>query len=567
MSYQNYTIREVDGKLELFDETGENVHCRTSISPNNKIFFTTWGVFEFSKRRFKKERYPQLFSTLVFDGKRLWRDAKSAMQFTKNGHVGWKAPSGDLIMPPIFDQIEICRSFIWAKYANREIFIYKNGCLSEGEKSDNKFYENGKIGLKNPDGTILFPAIYDKIYQWSDDSDVYYTCIGEEFHYYNSKHEEILTSYRKFEGVDDECEPYHVHEAQNHKILITMQITEDLSDSQSCVCFGQKVRLDRILKSEVRDIIENHCEVWRKGVYSIDSFNSAFTYIYSAYYAQSKSDTPIEDCLSQFQKMGCYDTSWSFMVKIWTNRNTRVSNAQLSKLVWHFQDMISGMEDPMEMVTIGYDDSLADGEVKMFQVNYFSDHWPIYELDMIFEDALSGDIANYNRKMDLLEETLEKERAKGNWTDDKYESLRDEYFGKFSISDIYEGFDLKKSEELLNYLVRKEGWSVLSTVLRICQRLYLYVSKCNVESVDETNRAYKKIKWALNHHPSLKLVIKGKSCLDFIRESIQVLEESNKKGQKGKLQILRKIERLLLKNGAHTATEIRNESFDPYNLW
>ena len=281
-SYQNYTIREVDGKLALFDETGENVRCPTAIRPNSKFFFTTWGVFEFSKSRSNK-KFPQSFSALVFSGEKLWRDAESAMQFTKNGHVGWKTPSGDLIMPPIYDQIEICESFIWANYANREIFIYKNGCLSEREKSDNKFYENGKIGLKNPDGTILFPAIYDEI--------------------------------------------------------------------------------------------------------------------------------------------------------------------------------------------------------------------------------------------------------------------------------------------LLNYLVRKEGWSVLSTVLRICQRLYSYVSKCNVESADETNRAYKKIKWALNHYPSLKLVAKGKSSLDLIRESIQVLEKSEKKGQKGKLQILKKIERLLLKNGAHTATEIRNESFDPYNLW
>ena len=569
MSYLNYSIREVDGKLKLFDDKGEKVRCAVSIHHKSKHYFTTWGVFQFSKT--KDKYYPKILSILIYSSANLWRDSETAVRFVKYGHVGWKTPSGDLIMPPIFDQIEVCESFIWAKYGNRQIFVRKSGGMTDQGIFDSTFYQNGKKGFQNPDGSVLFPAIYDEIYRWSNDSDVFYTRIGNEVHYYNSNHEEILTTYRKFDGVDDELTPYYIHEAQSRKTLVTMQITNDLNDSQSCVCFGQKVRLDRILKSEVADIIKNHCEVWDKGASCVDDFNSVFTYIYSAYYAQSKSATPIEDCLKQFEKMRCYRTSWSFMVKIWTNRNTKIANAELSKLVWHFQDLehsVYGITNPMSFVTIGYDDSLVDGEVKMFQVNYFADHCPDSKLDKIFNDAMSGSIDNYKTKMQLLEETLEKERIENEWTDEIYQELYNEYFGHFSISGNYQYFDLKRNGELLDFLVDKEGYGVTTTAFRICQRLCVDVRVgCMLDSVEQTERAYKKIKWALDHHSSLKPVVKKQSCLDFIRDSITEIEKSRKKGQKTKLQIFKKIERLLLKNGALTATEIRTESFDPYNIW
>ncbi|MBP5420512.1 MAG: hypothetical protein J6Y72_11960 [Bacteroidales bacterium] len=570
MSFLNYSIREVDGELKLFDDEGKEERIGITISSKSKTYFTTWGVFQLSKNSSKKALYPQYLSTLTFNGKILWRDADTAVMFEKNGHIGWKTPTGNLVMPPIFDQIEICDSYIWAKYSNRQIFVYKNGEMTDQCIFGDEFYEHGKKGIKNPDGTILFPAIYDEIYRWSDDSDVFYTRIGQEFHYYNSNHDEILTTYRKFDGVDDELTPYYISEEQKRGTLVTMQITSDLSDPQSCVCFGQKVRLDRILKSEVSDIIRNHCEVWDKGASCVDDFNSAFTYIYSAYYAQSKSSTPIEDCLKQFEKMDCYQTSWSFMVKIWTNSNTKIANTELSKFVWHFQDlkkMASGISNPMNLLTIGYDDSLADGEVKMFQVNYFSDHCPIFELDDIYSDALDGGIDNYKAKMQLLKETLEKEKTEHKWTDEVYQSIYDEYFGRSSISGYYRHFDLKKKKELLDYLIDKEGGSVSSTAFRTCQNLSIDVCiGCMSDSVAETERAYQKIKWALGRSSSLKLVVKGRSSLDFIQDAIRKFEETKGKEQKTKLQIFKKIERLLLKNGALSAAEIRTELFDPYSL-
>lgn len=142
MSYLNYSIREVDGKLKLFDDKGERVKCFLAIHPKSKHYFTTWGVFEFSKS--KDKYYPKNLTTYIYSSANLWRDSETAVRFVKYGHVGWKTPSGDLIMPPIFDQIEVCESFIWAKYGNRQIFVRKSGGMTDQGVFDNAFYQNGK---------------------------------------------------------------------------------------------------------------------------------------------------------------------------------------------------------------------------------------------------------------------------------------------------------------------------------------------------------------------------------------------------------------------------------------
>ena len=421
-NFLNYTVREVDGKQRLFDENG-NVKD-TGIRgfwPDAMTYITVWGIFQYKKTNG--------FNEIMFDGTLLWNAAPTAVVFQENNLIGWKTPSGDLLLPPIFDQIEICDGYIFAHFDKRDLFVRKTGGITEGPEAseDGEFYENGKKGIRNPDGTVLFPAIYDEIYSWGDDCDVYYTRIGDEFHYYNSKHGEILTTYRKFDGVDDKREPYYISEEQNRDTLVTMQIVDDLSDPQSCVCFDENVRLDRILKSEVDDIVRNNCEVWDKGLEQLDYFHNVYTYIYSAYYAQSKSATPIEDCVKQFEKMECFESSWGFIIKIWTNRKTQISIAEMNKLVYYYQDIEFGICQPMDCVTIGYDDSLEDGMVKMFQVIFATDRMP-NKLDDIYEDALSGTIDNYKEKKQLLLDTLEEYREKNNWTDEVYQSYYNEFF-------------------------------------------------------------------------------------------------------------------------------------------
>ena len=507
---------------------------------------------------------------MIFDGTLLWDTAPTAEVFQENNRIGWKTPSGDLLLPPIFDQIEICDGYIFAHFDKRDLFVRKTGGITEGPEGseDGEFYENGKKGIRNPDGTILFPAIYDEIYSWGDDCDVYYTRIGDEFHYYNSKHEEILTTYRKFDGVDDKCEPYYISEEQNRDTLVTMQIVDDLSDSQSCVCFDENVRLDRILKSEVDDIVRNNCEVWDKGLEQLDYFHNVYTYIYSAYYAQSKSSTPIEDCVKQFEKMECFESSWGFIIKIWTNRNTKISIAEMNKLVYYYQDIEFGLCQPMDCVTIGYDDSLEDGMVKMFQVIFATDRMP-NELDDIDDDSLSGTIDNYKEKKQLLLDTLEEYREKKNWTDEVYQSYYNEFFLHNEIGGDYSGFVFEEEKELLDYLVYyEEEYSAEKTAFYVCQELFHTAWFDDINEVDIRN-AYKKIKWAIlpDQHSNFLAVCDGKSSLDYIRASIDKIMKFCEKDKDSKIAVLKEIEQLLLDEGFLTAAEIRSININPLNMY
>lgn len=564
-NFLKFSIREVDGKKKLFDEHDQYV---TDVS-NRNIVLTVWSIITINDF---SDGGQHLFF-LRDDVDRFWEAVPTAVEFEENGRKGWKTPSGDLILPAIFKFMEVKDEYFFGHDDYYKIYINKNGGIRCVESLDNStFYENGKCGLLNPDGTILFPAIYDRIYRWSEDSDVFYTRIGDEFHYYNSNHEEILTTYRKFDGVDDKSNPYYIGEEQSRETLVTMQLTDDLSDPQSCVCFGQKVKLDRLLKSEVIDIIKNHCEVWNKGIAFIDEFNSEFTYIYSAYYAQSKSVTPIEDCLSQFEKMECFVSSWHFMVKVLTNSNTAIPKTEMSKLVWYFQDKneegtpfdFHTELTPMDFVTIGYDDTLKAGEVKMFIVRFFADRWP-NELDNIYNDAFSGSVENYNEKIALLKQTLEEERETYKWDDYVYQSFYNWFLnGSNSFDSDYRYFDSKSEKPLLDYLAKHEGYSAKHTVWKICDAVNMLIDYDEPQYIE---RAYQKIKSMLNYDAYLTLVGKKQSCLDLITDSIAKTEaQPDARGKKTKLASLRKIERLLLKHGAKTASVIRSKDFDPYNM-
>ena len=564
-NYLNYTIREVGGRQKVFDENGK---LAKDYVPDgaDKFYFTVWGVLAF------ESKLPYLH-VVVSDGQILLDKAKTAVEFKENGLIGWKTPAGDLLLPPIFDQIEICEKFIYAHYGPAIKIYADHSKYTSDFLERGRFYQNGKMGIKNPDGTILFPAIYDEIYGWLCNSDVYYTRIGNEFHYYNSKREEILTTYRKFDGVDDELNPYDTYWSPYRETLLTMQITNDLSDSQSCIHYGEKVRLDRILKSEAIDIFKNNCEVWDKGIERLDCFCKSTEYVAAAYYAQSKSDTPIIDCLKQFARLKCYDDMDDeyrrFIIKIWTNRNTKISISQMNKLVYHYQDMIdcSSKALPMDYVTIGYDDSLEDGMVKMFQViTAPTYHIREEQFDKIYNDALSGTVDNYKEKKQLLLDTLEEFRQKKNWTDEEYKSYYNEYFSNNGIYGDYKGFVWEEKKKLLEYLIDEEDYSVEKTAFSVCWCLAWDAKRERFNEADIRN-AYKKIEWAI--HPDRKsnlLAVSGAaSGLNHIREAIDSIKESDSEDKDSLISALKDIEQLLLDNGALTAKEITALNINPLN--
>ena len=97
------------------------------------------------------------------DTERVWVRSRESEKFLENGLWGLRDIKGKVILEPKYDQIELCKEFVYVHSGNSHSFYYPYGKVSTSDdnKYDYRFYENGKIGLKDENGSIRFPAIYD----------------------------------------------------------------------------------------------------------------------------------------------------------------------------------------------------------------------------------------------------------------------------------------------------------------------------------------------------------------------------------------------------------------------
>ena len=297
-----------------------------------------------------------------------WGRAMSAEKFEKDGLWGLKTPSGDIVLEPRYDQIEFCTDFVYVHYDNRHKFFYKSGSTRDCPDYDDdyRFYENGKIGIRNMDGSEYLPAAYDEIIDWGKGCDVIYVRKGKEFHYYNHNQEEILTEIEVIpEDAYPEC-PYNLGEDQNRNVLVCVEPIEKKEGNRDCFAYNQWVRLSRIPCSKVREMFSN-CKVVPMSSDAINHFDEEDTYIYSARVCSANGKYPITKCIDKFKTLGCYDSSWEYLLKISINKNTTINPSDLYNAIKHFESK-GGCE-----IAVDYDGTLDDGVVRVFQIHFFWD--------------------------------------------------------------------------------------------------------------------------------------------------------------------------------------------------
>ena len=302
-----------------------------------------------------------------------WKTAKSAIKYEVDSLWGLKTPNGEVVLKPKYDQIEICSDFIYAHYCDRHTFFYKNGrtCDCPDDEDDYRFYEKGMIGLKNRDGSIFLSADYDKIIDWGEECDVVYVRKGKEFHYYNHNKEEILTDVEAIpEDAYPDC-PYNLGEDQNRNVMLCVEPISKPEGNNDCFAYGQWVRLSRIRCNDVRKIFSD-CEIVDISTETIDKFEDEYTYIYSARKCLSRDEHPVMACIEKFKTLGCYDSSWNYLLKISVNRNTAVNPYDLYNAIKHFENIEYDCCIRYD-IAIAYDESLDDGEVEVLQIHYFWD--------------------------------------------------------------------------------------------------------------------------------------------------------------------------------------------------
>lgn len=367
-------------------------------------------------------------------------------------------------------------------------------------------YQNGKFGVLNQDGAVILPCEYDDVWRWPS-CDVIEARIGTRHCYYDLNGNAILTKYR-LGPVDEWLSPYTFSEQQNDIALMTMEFVDSCTDDQCCICYGRPTRLDRVLRQNIEGMMRANCEHKKYPTDAFVRFNGFDNYIYRAYIAHGKGTTPMGGCIRQLHQMKCYNSSWLYIDKVLTNENTKLSEEELELLEYAANDCNSGGHT---VIGYGIDDGLEDGEVKVFHIEYYAEHWPDEE-DWEKVPAF-----------DCLENCLN--------------PLYDEWEDTRQI--------LEARRELSSYgLISKIAWDM------------------SMASEDkEISFVINAIKWGLEHGWNPNEPFLGKTALEHIIEIIG-WDEKSSKARKNKIDSIMEVREILKEHGGMTLKDYRKQN--PY---
>ena len=460
--------------------------------------------------------------------------AKDGYKFCENGLWGLKSKDGEMLIAAKYDQLGICRDYVYARYDRRHTYFYYNGATSDSPiwDDDYRFYKDGKIGLHDEDGNIFLPAVYDEIYDWGEDCDVIYTRMGNEFHYYNHNKEEILL---KVDPIPEDAypeRPYCLGEDQNREVLLCVEPADAKVGGDICFAYKQWVKLSRIPRKDIRAIFSS-CEIVPMPDHALHKFYDKDTYIYSARYCKASGEHAIMDCINVFKSLDAYESSWSYLVKISVNRNTAVNIRDLYGAIKHFEDYEEWCH---YNISIGYDDTLSDGELSVFQVHYFWDDGGAFLYNDVYRDVLPE--GSFDDIVDAIRDS------------ENREDLLDEAYWWIRYS---ENRGWNETKKILDWL-HSQGASNIRTLIDNAIETDIWESNKDVWAFK-----CKIVHWAVVRGANVNYIKNGKTVLDKIQREIEEKEKYRNKYTEDieNIKCLKEFHEFLIEIGGVTAEEER----------
>ena len=500
------------------------------------------------------------------DTDQVWKRSRESEKFMDNGLWGLRDMDGKTILQPEFDQIECCKDFVYAHSGTKCFFYFPIGKMNveDDNPNDLRFYADGKIGLKDQEGKVRFPAVYDCIKVW-EGYDVVYVRNEEGFHYYNSANEEILTDFKPVEGSPCENEPFYIDERQSTGVLITRRLVEGHLNN-NCVRAGDLwVEMDRIPCRDLRKVIGT-CEVIPMPEDAFHGFESPSTYIYRAFLASSKKDSPVEDCVAQFTMLGAYRSTWKFITKVWIHPESDVNMEELKKFWLMYSENSDfylhegirsrfGVEDWLR-IGIGHDASLDRNEVKVLQVEYFTDRWPEKE-EQEWVTALRHknvqELEKYRQR--LLDRIAEIRNEHGDIPADTVyaEALEGCHIMCNTSTKLSDEAEMEKYDYL-----SKLGFHCIDTLWFLCARITarsFNEEKDGMKPMEEKQLSFclKKTEWLLRNATGKNYVLLKMTPLDMITMTTKMYEQYDWPVETQVL--LTEMEMLMRRNGCRYSRE------------
>ena len=308
--------------------------------------------------------------------------ARRGVIYEENGLFGMKDIDGSELYPSKYYYIGRCRHHVLFLEPDGSYHKLSPGCTESGfmPKDERPYVKNGKVGFK-VGRKILIPAEYDYIRSVFGDHTVFLVTKDGREYYINDKGKEVLTRVRTFDGEKLDGEPFWLRTNEFDYFTVMNYVGhEDESNPNVVQIYGEWIELERYSREEILNMIIDPKDDLSLRLEDTGVLCDIFSYEYSFYIANASGEKPLEKCFEQFSNMGAFDNSWYFTVKLWQAPGEHVGAGELRKFR---QDLCHKniIGDPV--FAVGHDTTLKPGEVKTLLVTNYNERCfpPVWEFE------------------------------------------------------------------------------------------------------------------------------------------------------------------------------------------
>lgn len=436
--------------------------------------------------------------------------ARRGIIFEGNGLFGMKDIDGTELYPAKYYYIGRCRSHVLFLEPNGSYQKLSPGCTESGymPKEERPYVKNGKVGFK-VGRKLLIPAEYDYIRSAFGDNSVFLVTKDGREYYINENGKEVLSRVRTFDGEELNGEPFWLRTNKFDYFTVMNYVGhEDESDPNVVKIYDEWVELGRFSKDEILNMIVNAGDDLPLGNEDLGTLCDMFSYEYSFYIANASGAKPLEKCFEQFSNMGAFDNSWYFTVKLWQAPGEHVTAEDLrifrQRLV---RERIIGKP----VFAVGHDDALQPGEVRMLLVTNYNER--------CFPPSWEFEWGDKCRELPIAELCKEVPALKKNIEEDIYEEYREDDFHGL-IDDCLEELNYHEGLNWEETLRAMDHFLELGSDIKYT--LIAYTSKASSAAIagktEETSFFLRAAQWALKQGASINAIRGDKSVLDYVNE-------------------------------------------------
>lgn len=302
--------------------------------------------------------------------------ARRGTIFVENGLFGMRDTDGSLIYPPRYAYIGRCKDHVILLETDGQYTKLFPGGDESGymQEEDRPYVLNGKVGFKEGDKVII-PPEYDYIRKTFLGNKVFtVTKDGREF-YINDEGKEVLTRVRRFKGEDGRYSPFWLLTNQFDIVTVEGYVGHRDESNPNIVQIDEEwVELERYSRDEIMKMLIDPSDDLPLTEKDTALLCNDFSYEYSFYFANASGEKPLTQCFSQLERMKAFNNSWLFVTKIWLAPGEQLEAKELRDLDKSLRKQrILGKP----LYAVGHSDKLNPGAVRMLFITHYNERcWP-----------------------------------------------------------------------------------------------------------------------------------------------------------------------------------------------